>query len=162
MTTELDSLGSFEYVMVIVSIIMGMAVATILKGIVSMIRADTPVKPGLLLAIWVSTVLIQHITLWSLRWAGERREDWPFLVLLTFLLLPIFFYAQAELLFPPEGQAADLNEYFVANHRGFLALAILGNLGAAFGISERHLTRQHLARASSARRVTGPLPRPYA
>ncbi len=70
-------MSSFEYVMVIVSIIMGLGITTLLRGAVNAIRADTDSTPGLLHSLWVVALLFQHVALWSLRWSGERREEWP-------------------------------------------------------------------------------------
>ena len=72
--------------MVIVSIIMGLGITTLLRGAVNAIRADTDSTPGLLHSLWVVALLFQHVALWSLRWSGGRREEWPAWVLLFFLL----------------------------------------------------------------------------
>ena len=119
--------------MVIVSIIMGLGITTLLRGSVNAVRAESLTTPSLLHWCWVAAILVQHVGLWSLRWFGEPREDWPFFVLLTFLLLPILYYAQAELLFPRTGREVHLTEYFIANRRAFFTLAILGFLGGALG-----------------------------
>ena len=50
-----------------------------------------------------------------------------------FLLQPILYYTQAELLFPRGEREVKLSEYFIENRRPFFTLAILGYLGAAFG-----------------------------
>ena len=126
-------MSSFEYVMVIVSIIVGLGITTLLKGAVNAIRTDTELAPGLLHGLWVVLVLLQHVALWSLRWSGQRREDWPAEVLLVYLLIPIFFYAQAELLFPPAGRKVNLTKYFLSNRRPFFSLAILSYVAAAIG-----------------------------
>ena len=117
--------------MVIVSIIMGLGITTLLRGAVNAVRAETEVKPGLLHSLWVVLVLFQHVAVWSIRWSGERREEWPAEVLLVFLLIPIFLYAQAELLFPPTGRKVNLTEYFLSNRRPFFSLAILSLAAAA-------------------------------
>jgi hypothetical protein len=126
-------MSSFEYVMVIVAIIMGFGITTLLKGAVGAMRSESTLTPGLIHSLWVAAILIQHVVLWSVRWNGERREDWPAIVLFFYLLLPILYYTQAELLFPRGEREVKLNEYFIENRRPFFTLAILGYLGAAFG-----------------------------
>jgi hypothetical protein len=81
----------------------------------------------------VAIILVNHVGLWSARWAAEGRRDWPFLVLLAFLFLPIIYYTQAKLLFPPEGGQQDLTEYFLDNRRPFFVLTILSYIASAFG-----------------------------
>ena len=126
-------MSSFEYVMVIVSIILGLGITTLLRGAVNAVRVETETTPGLLHSLWVLALLLQHVALWSLRWSGERREEWPAGVLLFFLLLPILWYAQAELLFPRAGRKVDLTEYLLDNRRPFFGLACLGFISAGIG-----------------------------
>ena len=126
-------MSSFEYVMVIVAIIMGFGITTLLKGAVGAMRSESTLTPGLIHSLWVAAILIQHVVLWSVRWNGERREDWPAIVLFFYLLLPILYYTQAELLFPGGEREVKLSEYFIENRRPFFTLAILGYLGVAFG-----------------------------
>ena len=126
-------MSNFESAMVIVSIIMGFGVIALIKGAASAVRAGTSTTPGLLHTLWVAIVLVQLVGLWSARWAVEPREDWPFAVLFSFLLLPIVFYAQSVLLFPPQGRETKLSEYFLENRRPFFSLAVLSYLLAWFG-----------------------------
>lgn len=119
--------------MVIVSIIMGLSVTIVLRGAVNALRTDSPTTPGYVHGLWVVTVLLQNIGLWSLRWSGEQREVWPFYILVAFLFLPILFYAQAELLFPRADRKVNLTDYLIENRRPFFALVILGVLAAGVG-----------------------------
>ena len=43
------------------------------------------------------------------------------------------FYAQAVLLFPPQGRESKLSEYFLENRRPFFSLAVVSYLLAWFG-----------------------------
>ncbi len=126
-------MSSFEYVMVIIAIIMGFGITTLLKGTVESMRSESTLTPGLLHSVWIVSLLVQQVGLWAVRWNGERREGWPALVLLAFLLAPILLYTQAELLFPRGGRVVKLTEYFIENRRPFFTLMILGYLGGAFG-----------------------------
>jgi hypothetical protein len=126
-------MSSFEYVMVIVSIIMGLGITSLLKGTVVAMRRESPFKPGLLHGLWVVNVLVQHVLLWSLRWDGVRREEWPGFVLFVFLLLPITYYALAELLFPDEGRQIELTDYFIQNRKPFFSLFALSYVFGAVG-----------------------------
>jgi len=128
-------MSSFEYVMIIVSIILGLAITTLLRGAVRALRADTKTTPGLLHSVWAIVLLITMIYLWSLRWSGAERTEWPFGVLLAFLFMPILYYALSELLFPPEGVEVNLTEYFLDNRRVFFGLMILTQIAGAIGPS---------------------------
>ncbi len=57
--------------MVLVSIIMGLGIATLLRGVVGSLRPDTTTAPGLVHAIWVLWVFVMHVGVWS-RTLGSR------------------------------------------------------------------------------------------
>jgi ACR3 family arsenite efflux pump ArsB len=124
-------MNPFEYVTVIVSIIVGLSIARLLTGAVSVMRVDTPTKPRLLHSIWIGALLLQNVYLWSLRWSGSTRNDWSYGLVVMFLVTPIIYYALAELLFPARGDEVDLNEYFLDNRRAFFGLIILSHVAAA-------------------------------
>jgi len=119
--------------MLIVSVIMGFGVVALVKGSAGALRSGTSTKPGLLHTLWVAILLVQQVGLWSARWAGEPRADWPFPVLLAFLALPIVYLAQAILLFPETQSEVELSEQFLETRRPFFALAVLGYLMAWLG-----------------------------
>jgi len=48
----------FEFIMVLVSIIMGLGIATLLRGVVRSLRPDTTTTPGLVHAIWIVWVFV--------------------------------------------------------------------------------------------------------
>lgn len=126
-------MSPFEYVMVLVSIILGLGITSLLRGTVNAWTRGTDTKPGLLQSLWVASMLLAHVHLWALRWSGEPRNDWPGLVLLSFLFLPVVYYALAEFLFPPPGRAVALDEYFLDNRRRFFALNVLMALAQSVG-----------------------------
>ncbi len=126
-------MSSFEFVMVIVSIILGLGITTLLRGTVNVLRAGSEMTPGLLHGLWVALLLLFHVGLWSIRWNAEPRTEWPFGVLLVFLFAPITLYALAELVFPPPGRPVDLTEHFLDNRRSFFGLLTLTSLATIFG-----------------------------
>ena len=102
----------FEFIMVLVSIIMGLGIATLLRGVVRSLRPDTTTAPGLVHAIWVVWVFVMHVGTWSGRWAIADRPVWTFWDLLSFLLVPILLFALAELAFPLGDAHTNLTDYF--------------------------------------------------
>lgn len=55
----------FEFIMVLVSIIMGLGIATLLRGVVRSLRPDTTTTPGLVHAIWIVWVFVMHVGNWG-------------------------------------------------------------------------------------------------
>lgn len=126
-------MSPFEYVMVVVSIIIGLAITTLLTGAVSALRVDTQVRPGWLHGLWVLQILVMTIALWAIRWSGVARTDWSISVVLAYLFMPIAYYVIASLLFPPEGAEVSLDDYFLENRRAFFGILILTNLAGYLG-----------------------------
>ena len=116
------SLSSFEFIMVLVSIIMGLGITTLLSGTVNALRADTLTKPGLIHGLWVLFLLLFHIATWLLRWRAADRPQWTGPEVVAFLVAPIVLFALASLVFPRETREVDLNTYFIENRRLFFGL----------------------------------------
>ncbi len=123
----------FEYVMIFVSIIMGLGITTLLSGTVRVVQAGSGMKLGLLHSLWVMQLMVAQVSLWASRWTGEDRQAWSGIVLLLFLLLPVVYYALADLLFPEAGDTVDLTEYFLDNRKAFFGLFILASVASAVG-----------------------------
>jgi type III secretory pathway component EscS len=114
----------FEFIMVLVSIIMGLGITTLLRGVVRALRPDTTTAPGLVHAIWVAWVFVMHVGVWSGRWALANRPLWTLWDLLGFLLVPILLFALAELTFPLEGVHTNLTDYYYKIRSRFFPVAV--------------------------------------
>ena len=101
----------FEFIMVLVSIIMGLGIATLLRGVVRSLRPDTTTTPGLVHAIWIVWVFVMPWAPGGGRWAIADRPIWTFWDLLSFLLVPILLFALAELAFPLGDTQTNLTDY---------------------------------------------------
>jgi hypothetical protein len=121
--------------MVLVSIIMGLGITTLLRGSVKVLQAGSGMTPGLLHGLWVGQILVAQVGLWAIRWTAEQRSAWSGPVMLLFLVMPVAYYALAELLFPPPGSSVALNEHFLDNRRGFFGLLIVTSIAGAVGPS---------------------------
>ncbi len=113
----------FEFIMVLVSIIMGLGITTLLRGVVRSLRPDTTTAPGLVHAIWVVWVFVMHVGVWSGRWVVADRPVWTFWDLLSFLLVPILLFALAELAFPLGDAQTNLTDYFYEIRGRFFPVA---------------------------------------
>lgn len=100
-----------EFVLVAHAIIVGLAVAEILRGFAELIRASgTQVNYRLLLiAAWTLLLLLQF---WWSVWRIGDRESWTFAEFMA-LLLPVgILYLIARLCFPLVIAGTDLNAYY--------------------------------------------------
>ena len=126
-------LGVYEFVMVLVSVIMGFGITTILDGAISALRADTPWRPGLIHSLWVGALFLFTIHLWLLRWRVSGRAEWTQAEVLAFLYVPVVLFALAKMAFPAKSREVDLTTYLLDNRRVFFGLWIMLYLGLAFG-----------------------------
>ncbi len=122
----------FEFLMILLSLIVGLGITEILSGYARYLKAPGPrdipwihgpgtlaVFVGLLQTFWES---------WGLRVVGE----WSFLAMLLMLGSPICLYLMAYILFPERNEHAALDDYYLERARLLWPLAgltvILGTL----------------------------------
>lgn len=113
----------FEYVMVLVSIIIGLAIARMLEGILRVLRSGRPYKTYWVHSVWVVLIFFEMTWHWAYRWELQARAGWTLWEILFFILPTILLFLLAGLLFP-EREATDLREYYFRHHPTFFALFI--------------------------------------
>jgi len=93
-------MGVFEYLGVILSVIMGLGVAHILAGLSKTIHHRKTIKPYWVQALWAVNVLIYIVTIWwgMFWWSGE--QDWSYFQFLLLILYAILLFLSASLIFP--------------------------------------------------------------
>ena len=139
-------MNSFEFIMVLVSIIIGLGIAELLKTVSKIIRGN--LEGGLLHILWSVNMLNMLIQCFWAYWVYEDRVDWTYNELILILLGPIIMYIIASLLYLPNNQYNQFDEYFI-NHRLpflilFMVLMILFNFNDyvfSKGDFSRHLVR---------------------
>jgi hypothetical protein len=101
-----------EFILVAHSIIVGLAIAEILRGLGDLVRAEgTRVSYRLLLmAGWALLLLLQA---WWAIWQVGDRHEWSFLEFLIFLLPVGILYVFARLCFPKEVSESNLRAYYL-------------------------------------------------
>ena len=103
----------FEFVMILVSLIVGLGITQILAGLVRLMRGE-------LEGYWIHSVWILNVSLlllsysWS-QFAAESKTDWIFLELVKKMTPPILLYLVASLLFPAREEDPNLR---VSTSRG--------------------------------------------
>ena len=102
----------FEFLMVLVSIIIGLGIAEILNGIARRIRCRESIR-----GYWVHSVLVAGIFFallqqWWEIWSLRDVPAWTFYGLVLMLTGPVGLYLIAHLLFPESAQGADIREYY--------------------------------------------------
>ena len=124
----------FQHVMVLISIIIGLAITHLLSGVVDAVdRAndeDDPVIFNLLPALWAGTAFLWMINFWWFQFRLMSFEgDWTLWRYLFIILYSVALYTLAVILVPRDWSSIKrYTEYFMRNRRYFFSALLLANL----------------------------------
>lgn len=102
----------FEFVMVLVSIIVGLGMATLLTGVANFIRARRSISPYWVHTLLIPLVFLAHAQVWWESWSLSAAGEWSFVGLLMMLGSPICLFLISHLLFPESLTEAVLSDYY--------------------------------------------------
>jgi hypothetical protein len=112
--------GAYEHVVVVMSIVLGLAVTQLLKGAAQLYRARARVRTYWLHWAWTGLLTVFSLLLWWTYWDYRSITEWDFLRFILYLSPTVTFYFLSAIAFPdPADEVVDLREYFYANRRGF-------------------------------------------
>ena len=115
----------FEFLMVFVSIIVGLGVAEILTGLAQQIRHRETIRHYWLHTVAVGLIFIALLQNWWELWDRRLIEQWTFLSLVLMLIPPASLYLISHLGFPEPMKNSDLKRYFYERLRPVWFLAML-------------------------------------
>ncbi|MCX8490804.1 MAG: hypothetical protein ORN54_07020 [Cyclobacteriaceae bacterium] len=130
-------ISAFEYVTVLISIILGLGITQILTAIADLIHQSKRVKIYWPHLLWVLIVLILHVQEWWVTYDLKNYAPWRLPTFLFIMVYPIILFVLARLLFPfgIQNGIIDLKVFYHENHRkiflfsiGLGLLAILDSL----------------------------------
>ena len=112
-------ISPFEYIIVLISIILGMGITQIVSGIAQIIQRWDKVKiywPHLILILLVFVI---HIQEWWVIYDMRNYKYWRFPIFLFIILYPVNLYILARILFPINwrGGVIDLKKFYYSTFR---------------------------------------------
>jgi hypothetical protein len=129
----------FEFLMILLSLIVGLGMAEILSGIARFLKSGGAHKIPWIHGAAATAVFLGLLqTFWE-SWGLRTIEIWSFPAMLLMLGSPISLYLMAYVLFPERDTVADLDDYYLKRARLIWPLAgltvIVGTLfrPVAFG-----------------------------
>lgn len=125
-------MGLFEFLMILVSVVIGLGLTEILTGWADLLRARDEVRFYWVPVLFQWGIFFALLQQWWEFWEMEGLGEITFLAVLTLLVPPIILFLIAHLLFPSEAQGADLEEDYFRQSALLWILVILGTLDGTF------------------------------
>jgi hypothetical protein len=113
---------AFNYVAVLVSIVVGLTVTRVLSGLSEMIQAANRPRIYRVHVLWHITLLFNVMLGWWLLYRWRATVDRTFLLFLWITIAPTLQYLGAAILVPGELETTgspDWRDYYFKNRRGF-------------------------------------------
>ena len=114
----------FEFLMVLVSIIIGLGITELLKGVGQMIRYRKSVRTYWVHSVLIVFVMIALLQQWWEIWDLQGVPGWTFPGLLLMLSGPVGLFLITHLLFPRPMRDADIRDYYYGAMRPVWWLAV--------------------------------------
>lgn len=119
-------MGVFEYLGVILSVIMGLGVTHLLAGLSKSIHHRKTVRHYWLQTLWALNVLLYILTIWWGMFWWSSQQEWSFFQFLLLILYAILLFLAASLIFPwdiPED--FDFENHFYETRPWFFSVLAL-------------------------------------
>lgn len=117
-------ISPFEYVTVLISIILGLGITQILTGIADLIHKSERVTVYWPHLIWILFVLLLHIQEWWILYELKGYQPWRLPTFLFVIAYPINLFVLARMLFPfaLKGKVIDLKLFYLKGCRKFFLI----------------------------------------
>ena len=135
----------FEYITVLVSIILGLGIAQIVTGIAHFIHGSNKVKLYWPHMLWIIMTFFLHIQEWWVFYEYKSFTSWKLLTFIFVILYPIGLFIQARILFPFDNfeEETDLKKFYYENYRTYFGLvALMAVLSFIDNVVIRHMAIQ--------------------
>jgi hypothetical protein len=143
-------MSRFEYLSVLLSVVVGFAISEILSGWGSLIRRRAQLRPYWLLTSWSVLALVVMILFWWSAWDYHTTSSWTFFSFLAVLSAALTFVILAFVLTPTvsEDSTPDLRDYYFRNRTWIFGLwALVLVQVAAVDVIVARLPLWHVANA---------------
>jgi hypothetical protein len=115
-------MSAFDYLTILTSIVLGLAIANVLTRLATVITARERVDfywPPVAWGIWLFFIAVQH---WWAEWGVRHTPQWSFGAFLLELLVPVDLFILSALILPEREGARgvlDLGEWYFRNRAWF-------------------------------------------
>lgn len=119
-------MDAFGYLSVLISIILGLAIAQVLQGYRALLLARGRIHADPSALVWSGLVLLFAAQAWWASFGLNKRSEWDFLDFAVILLQMGLLYMLAALVLPdvPADEHLDLSRHFERHRKAFFAFLI--------------------------------------
>ena len=105
----------FEYLSVLISIVLAMGIAHLLGGLSTITRSWREVRPYWVYVVWAVWVLAIHVQIWWTYWDQSIIAEWTLPMFAAMLVLPGLAYVMARTIIPESAGngGLDLRAHFM-------------------------------------------------
>lgn len=133
----MNQISAFEYVSILVSIILGLGITQLLTSLGNVLHHYKVVRSYWPHTIWVSFILFLHIQDWFITYQLRQKQEWQLAEVMFVLLYPIVLYIITKIILPEKGrkkvQALE-NYYYLKSPIIFTLLSMAIALSILFNI----------------------------
>jgi hypothetical protein len=132
---------TYQHVVVVMSIVVGLSVTQLLRGVAQLYRSRGRVRAYWLYSAWITLLGAFSFLLWWTFWNYRGIEDWNFLRFVTYLSPAVVFYFLVAIAIPDPADAVDdMRKHYFSNRAGFFGtFAAYGVVAAVTAIVVRGL-----------------------
>ena len=123
-------LSDFDYLSVLISIVLGLGITNLLGGLATLVRRRSRIAMYWPLPVWIVTLFLIHVQTWWAMFGLREIQHWSFEAFLVVLMQPVLLYLMSALILPEsmDGETKiDLKETYFRERAWFFAafLAVL-------------------------------------
>lgn len=118
-------MSPFEFVVVLISIILGLGITQIMSGVADLIHQWKDVRLYWPHLLWIVLVFILQVQDWWLLYQLKGVTTWQLPLFLFQVLYPICLFILARILFPMSGASTDMQAYYLTHYRKFFLIVMI-------------------------------------
>jgi hypothetical protein len=119
-------MGAFEYLSVLISIVLGLGITHLLMGFGRWVEGRSEFHAFGPSLAWAGFLLVVHIETWWTMFGYTQHREWTFLEFVVVLLQPMVLFLMTLMVFPSsDARRQDLKENFLHQRPWFFGLLVV-------------------------------------
>lgn len=116
-------MSKFEYIAVLISLVLGLGIANILTGLGRMINRRHEFDVDVVNFLWSLALFVVLVLNWWVFFKNSEVTDWTFEYFLSIIVWAVIFYLMTVVLFPTDKNTSqDYGKIFIQNQSWFFGV----------------------------------------